>query len=118
MPRSRPASQTWSPISPLAKPFTVRIAGVEYRVLKAWPKFWLDDTGRAHIGKLHTKPPPPTKLIRKSKPCSKCKKPAWTTTSRGRALHVSCEGFADTLPDDIEAQMIFDYAAYAGAEIL
>ena len=102
----------------MPKPFTIRLAGKTFTVTLAKPTFWIDDEGFAHIGKLHRKAPPPTKVIRKSKPCTKCKKPAWTTTDRGRALHVSCEGFADTLPDDIEQQMIFDYAAYAGAEIL
>lgn len=102
----------------MAKPFQVRIAGVTFSVALIKPKFWVDATGKVFVGKLHKKPPPPTKVIRKSKTCSKCKKPAWTTTDRGRALHVSCEGFADTLPDDVRWQMLTDYAAYAKAMIL
>lgn len=103
---------------PSPKPFTIRFGGRQITVVLAKPKFWIDGDGFLHLGKLHRKAPPATKVIRKSKTCIKCKKPAWTTTDRGRALHVSCEGFADTFPDDIEQQMIFDYAAYAGAEIL
>lgn len=106
----------------MAKPFTLRIDGTERRVIAVDPKWWVEelpDESRAkHIGKLHKKRPLKSKVIRKSKTCSKCKKPAWTTTDRGRALHASCEGFADTLPDEVAEQMIFDYAAYAGAEFL
>lgn len=106
----------------MAKPFTVRIAGIEHLVIATLPRGWIEELpdGRrlVNIGKLHKKAPPRLKVIRKSKTCSKCKKPAWTTTDRGRALHASCEGFADTLPDEVAEQMIFDYAAYAGAEIV
>jgi hypothetical protein len=104
------------------KPFTLRIGGEEFTIIFVDSKFWVSQRPsggwRAHIGKLHKKRPPPTKVIRKSKTCSKCKRPAWTTTSRDRALHASCEGFGDTLPDDVAEQMIFDYAAYAKAQIL
>jgi hypothetical protein len=102
----------------LPKPFSIRIGGFTFSATLVKPSFWIDSHGSAHIGKLHKKRPPPVKVIRKSKTCSKCKKPAWTTTDRGRALHVSCEGFADTLPDDVREQMIYEYAAYAKAVIL
>lgn len=103
---------------PPAKPFSIRVGGTTVVVVDTKPRFWLDSEGYYHIGKLHKKRPPPTKVIRKSKTCAKCKKPAWTTTDRGRALHVSCEGFADTLPDDVRWQMLTDYATYANAVIL
>lgn len=107
---------------PPAKPFTLRVGGEDFTVVYTSPKFWVSQLPngqrRVHIGKLHKKRPPPTKVIRKSKTCSKCKKPAWTTTARDRALHASCEGFVDTLPDDVAEKMIFDYAAYAKAQIL
>lgn len=102
----------------MAKPFSIRIDGFTYSVTLVKPSFWIDSNGDAHIGKLHKKRPPPPKVIRKSKTCSKCKKRAWTTTDRGRALHPSCEGFADTLPDDVRQAMIYELAAHANAVIL
>lgn len=98
------------------KPFQVAVGGVRRTVTFSGPLFWVADDG-AHPGKLLTKLEAPVRVVRKSKVCARCKKPAWTQTSRGRAIHPACEGFLITLPDSVEADLVFRLAASVGASI-
>lgn len=101
-------------------PFTVSIDGSPRKVVYSDTKMWVEElaNGRrlVHCGKLLRKLDPPLQVVRKSKLCGKCKKPTWTLTSRGRAMHIGCEGYLTTLPDDVAGALLFEVASQLGAE--
>lgn len=91
-------------------------------VVLAKPWGWVErlDDGQLviHPGKLLTGGQEPLKALPEAKPCTRCKRPAWTATARGRAFHETCEGWSHAIPDTLFGQIVFGVAADLGAGVL
>lgn len=103
------------------QPFTVKVWGESHYVVHRGKGFWVsqlrDGTLVSHAGNL-LDGQKQHKTITTPKPCSKCKQPCWTTTPRGRAIHDTCEGFADVMPDEVHWAVVFGIAADLGATLV
>jgi hypothetical protein len=94
----------------------VRVGGRSVHVIAEDLNFWVsEDDGVAtiHLGRLLHKPAA-TKVLDAPKPCSTrwCKRPSWAGTSPGgRAVHDTCEGWLQTLTDDVFAATCFEVSA-------
>lgn len=107
-------------------PIDVTVGGVRRHVVHMDTKTWTEQetTGDGgvrlvhHVGKLLLDGQTPTKLIETPRPCSVCKNPTITTTMRGRPIHDTCEGWGNVLPDELEAQVVFEVAVQLGASVI
>lgn len=102
------------------KVFTTTVAGVQYQVLDSKPDYWVtrsSDSGvSVHLGKL-LDAPAKSVVLDAPKKCARCKTNAWSATHLKRARHDGCEGWLETLPDDVFATVVFDTSlALAEAE--
>lgn len=92
------------------KPKIVTVGRKAVTVVESKPTYWVEDNGAVHLGRL-LDGQAVLKFLDDPKPCSRCKTPALTATTRGRAHHVQCEGWLDRLPDQSENQIVFGIAA-------
>lgn len=103
------------------KPTTVTVGGVKRDVLDRATKYWVerDPGGRViiHAGRLLESQEPGT-LLDEAKPCTVCKGATVTATARGRAVHPTCEGWLDVIPDAIHARIVSGVAADLGATVI
>lgn len=104
-----------------SKPITVTIGGRRRHIVHRAPAFWTEQLADGqlvhHAGKFQLDQPQ-AKWLATPKPCSRCKQPCQTATPLGRAVHDSCEGYLNVLPDEIEAQIIFGVAVDLGAQLI
>lgn len=92
-------------------PPLVLVDGLRRTVVESKPTYWISSRGGVltfHLGKLLIDGPAPTKVLDAPKVCGRCKTKSWAGTSRGRAVHDGCEGWLDTLPDDVFARVAFE----------
>lgn len=69
-----------------------------------------------HVGKLLLDGPTETRWIDTPRPCTKCKQPTQTTTTLGRPIHDTCEGWLNVMPDDVAAKALFEAALELGVK--
>lgn len=104
------------------QPFTTSVGGVSRHVVVMGKGFWTErlDDGRLvhHLGNLLINGQTEGRWLDQPKPCSRCKQPSWTATPRGRAVHDTCEGMLDTMPDEHLSRIIFGVAAMLGATVV
>lgn len=104
-----------------ATPKTVTVGGKRRIVTETAPTHWiehrLDQLPIFHVGKLLSTWVVPT-MLAKPKPCTKCKAPTTYATPRGRAVHPTCEGRTDVLPDEHYIQTIMGLAGDLGAAVV
>lgn len=105
----------------LATPKNVTVHGKRRVVTETAPTHWvehrLDDTPLLHVGQLRSTWVVPTTLP-KPKPCSGCRKPTTCATPRGKAVHSTCEGRTDVIPDELFIQTIMGLAGDLGAAVV
>lgn len=105
----------------LKTPKNVTVHGRRRVVTETAPSYWvehrLDDVPLLHVGQLHSTWVVPTALPA-PKPCSVCKKSTTSATPRGRAVHPTCEGRTDVIPDELYINTIMGLAADLGAAVV
>lgn len=102
----------------MPKAKSVLVDGERRTVVESKPTFWISERGGVrtfHLGKLLADGPVPTKVLPAPKVCNRCKAPSWAGTPRGRAVHDGCEGWLDTLPDDVFGRVVFEAFELAAA---
>lgn len=103
------------------EPFKLQVWGQSRHVVAMGKGFWterLDDgTLLHHLGNLLINGQTEGRWLDQPKPCTHCKQPSYTATPRGRAVHDTCEGLLDAMPDEHFTRVLFGVASMLGASI-